>query len=185
MTDANLDVFVELNQTGKKVPWQRRVKLVEEIFPSTTKLDWNRAFSDIDLLGRVLRDILKVDQTEPGRSGPRPVLDRARATARLRQFMGKDYTELSFPDALRVLANGRSVRGIAAKTGLDVTMVQRLLTGGRFVDVPIMEQVALAYKKDPSYFMEFRVMYILAALADRMDMMPEMTVDLYKRIRAL
>jgi len=181
--DPRLSVFLSLNAEGRKVPWQERVKLIHDVFPSTTQMDWRKAFNDIDLFGRILRDILKVDQTSPGRSGPRPVLDRKKATERLRQFMGADFSDAIFAQAFRELCGDKSVRGVAAKTGLEKTMVQNLLTGKRQPDVQIMEQVAESFKKDPSYFFEYRVAYVLAALGDKMAGAPEMTVDLYKRLR--
>lgn len=181
--NPRLDVFLALNAGTDKVPWQERVKLINEVFPTTVKMDWMKAFNDIDLFGRILRDILKVDQTSPGRSGPRPVLDRKKATERLRQFMGADYSDAIFPQAFRELAAGKSVRGISAKTGVEKTMVQNLLTGKRQPDVALMEQIARAFKKEPAYFYEYRIAYVLAALGDRMSGSPEMTVDLYKKLK--
>lgn len=166
-----------------KMPWPERMALINEQFPSTVKLEWQRAFNDIELFGRVLRDILKVDQTVPGRSGPRPVLNQHEAMARLRQFMRVDYSELEFRDSFRVLSTGKSIRGIAAMTGLDRNMVHKLLSGSRQPDLYAMEAVARAFKKDPSYFTEYRMAYVLGALRDRMEHSPEITIDLYKRLQ--
>lgn len=167
----------------KKLPWPERMAIIYEEFPVTARLDWDKAFhNDIELFGRVLRDILKVDQTVPGRSGPRPVLNQAEALARLRQFQGVDFSELEFHEAFRSLTREASIRAIAHRTGLDRNMVHKLLTGSRQPDLYTMEAVAKAYKKAPSYFKEYRVAYVLAALRDRMELAPEITVDLYKKL---
>lgn len=177
-TVQDLEKFQKLG----KIPWEDRLALIHKEFPNSSQLDWARAFGDIDLLGRVLRDILKTDQSKPGRSGPRPALDRKQAESRLRQFLGADYTLLEFRDAFRVLADGRSHRHLATKIGLDRNLVQKLLAGKKDPDLPTIESIAQAFGKDPSYFLEYRVNYILGALGKQMYNAPEITVDLYKRI---
>lgn len=186
MSDPRLAVFLELNAKGKKkkAPWQERVKVVDEVFPSYARLDWIKAFNgDIELFARVLRDILKTDQTQPGRSGPRPNLDRDPALAKLREYMGDDYSDSHFGLALKALAKGQSLRGISRKTGIAFTTLQRHVTGERAIDMVTLERIARVYKKDPGYFLEYRVAYVLAALGDRMVISPETTVGLYRRIK--
>lgn len=183
--DPRLAVFLELNSEKKKAPWQRRIKLVEDAFPSFRKLDWRKAFdSDERLWGAVLREILKDEQREPGRSGPRPNLVRDPALAKLREYQGDDYNEHAFPAAMRELAGmNSSVRSIARKTGLPPTFVHRLMAGERVIDVVTLEQIAKSYKKDPGYFLEYRVSFVLAALGDKLATLPEATVGLYRRLR--
>jgi len=184
VSDQRLAVFLKLNTKGKKAPWQERVKVVDEVFPSYARLDWLKAFNgDIELFARVLRDILKTDQTQPGRSGPRPNLDRDPALAKLREYMGDDYSDLLFPDALKILTLGRSLRSVAQKTGIARTTLTRHIEGERPIDMVTLERIARAYKKDPGYFLEYRVAYVLAALGDRMVVSPETTVGLYRRIK--
>lgn len=182
--DPRLGVFLELNTRELKLPWQDRVKIIEEIFPSFRQLDWRRAFDqDINLWGAVIREILKDEQREPGRSGPRPNLVRDPAIAKLREYRGDDYSESPFPIALRQLARNGSVRSISRKTGLAPTFVYRLMMGERSIDMVTLERVAAAYKKDPGYFLEYRVGFVLAALGDRLTHAPETSVGLYRRLR--
>src|SRR5258708_3837407 len=103
--DPRVAVFLKLNRGTKKAPWQERVQLVDDVFPSFRALDWKRAFdTDEQLWGAVLREILKDEQREPGRSGPRPNLVRDPALAKLREYRGEDYSENTFPGAMRELA---------------------------------------------------------------------------------
>lgn len=181
MSDHDLSAFQDLK--GKKIPWAKRLELIHQEFPSTVKMDWSRAFSaDIELYGRVLRDILKVDQTQPGRSGPRPVLDKGIAMERLRQLRREDYSQLEFREAFMVLKGDLSHRGLEARTGLNRNMVQKLLSGQREPDMFVMEQIATAFKKSPAYFLEYRTAYVLGALAERLASSPELSVDLFHRI---
>jgi transcriptional regulator with XRE-family HTH domain len=177
----DLSVFTEANK--KKMSWDERAALIKEQFPSTEKLNWVRAFdNDLDLFARIIRDILKLDQAQPGRPGPRPSLDYGQATHRLRQFMGQDYAMLPFPEALRVLTGGLSIRKIAAKTGLERNLVYRLLTGKVEPDVYAMTQIARAYDKHPSYFLEYQQLVIISSILRRLEDVPEATTSLYRKL---
>ncbi len=180
MSDHDLSVFKNLEG---KVAWSVRLELIHQEFPSTVRLDWARALSqDVELYGRILRDILKVDQTQPGRSGPRPVLNKSIATERLKQLRREDYSSLEFREAFMILAGNLSHRGLEAKTGLNRNMVQKLLSGKREPDIYIMEQIATAFKKDPAFFVEYRTAYVLGALSQKLAASPEMSVDLFHRL---
>lgn len=182
-TEDRSDRLAEFEALSRKTPWGERVKLIRERFPSTFKLDWNKAFSDdLDLFARVLRDILKLEQALPGRPGPRPSLDVAVATRRLQQFLGKDFTIEAFPEAFRILAGTRSIRHLAAKTGLDRNHIHRLLNGTMEPDAFALSAVAKAFGKSPSYFLEYRIAYIGAAMVSRLEWSPETTIDLYRKL---
>jgi transcriptional regulator with XRE-family HTH domain len=177
----DLSMFEEANK--KKIPWDKRAVMIKERFPSTGKLNWNVAFDrDLDLFARIVRDILKLDQAQPGRPGPRPSLDYGQATHRLRQFMGQDYAMLPFPEALKALTGGLSIRKLSEKTGLERNLVHQLLRGEREPDVYAMTQIAKAYEKHPSYFMEYRILFITSAIVGRIEDVPEATINLYRKM---
>lgn len=165
----------------KRVPMSIRIERTKEVFPTVVTLEWYQAFSeDIELFGRIIRDIIKAEQTQKGRSGPRPPIDRVEGMKRLRQYMGVDYSELPFIEAFRILTRGKSGRLVATEVGLDRNMVRRLMAGERQPDMWTLEQIAKTYGKKPSYFMEYRLAYIFGALETRMS--PELTVDLYRKL---
>lgn len=118
----------------------------------------------------------------PGRPGPRPSLDVHEATRRMQQLLGQDYTLLAFPDALRILAGERSIRSLANKVKLDRSTVYRLLNGKIEPDPFWMRQVAAAFGKHPSYFLEWRMLYITAALMRRLEYSPETSVKLFREL---
>lgn len=184
----DLTVFKELNGTEtrakKKIPWQERYKVIKTQFPSVDRLDWAEAFKNVDLFGRVLRDILRIDQSLDNRTGPgpRPVLDEKRARDRLRQLLGEDFSYTYFSETFGQLCGDRSIRSVAAKVGFSPKLVFLLKHGQREPDLWVLEQVARAFNKDPSYFVEYRTAFIVSALCDQMDKSPETTVDLYKKM---
>jgi len=172
-----------MTEFNEKMPWSKRMEMINEHFPSTVHLEWTRAFNDVELFGRILRDILKVDQTPAGRSGPRPVLDRKTATERFRQFQRTDFSMMPFQETFEMLAGDRSIRALAVKIGIDRNMVQKLLAGTRDPDIDLIKLIAKSFKKDPSFFAEYRAAYVLGALEMRMMNSPETTIDLYKKFK--
>lgn len=180
----DLSVFVEANKTkGKKRSWEARRKLIEDRFPSVATLDWKKAFDrDMDLFADILRDILKADAAAPGRSGPKPAVDYRQGVTRFRQLVDEDYSMLPFDEALASLQGSLSVSGLAHKVGLSRPTVYRLLTGAKHPSLEEMELIARAFKKAPSYFHAYRVSALAAALAQRLDEIPEASVNWYMKM---
>lgn len=178
---GDLAIFREAN--GRKTAMEERVRLIQAEFPSVAELDWKRAFDhDIDLFGRIVRDILKIDQTVPGRPGPRPEPDPERAMASLRQLMGQDYTHLPFCEAFTILADGRSYRQLARKVDMSVMTVHRLRAGQLDPTMIQMSQVADAFGKHGSFFAEYRALVIAGAIVYRLERSPESSIGIYRRL---
>lgn len=177
----DLDLFEQLNTRDPKPGWAQRAHLVRRRFPSLERLNTAAALrEDWDMFATVMRDILKVGQEPPGRSGPRP-LDYEQGEYELRQMLGADFTILAFPEAFRILAGDRSRSHLARKTGLERTKVHRLLAGQEPTADEI-EAVAAAFGKHPSYFAEWRVAFVAAVVAERLQGAPESSIGLYRRI---
>lgn len=176
-----LDKFREMNT--RKVKWDERVALIKKEFPAVVNLDWGKVFSaDPGVMGRLVNDILKVDLADPGRPGKRPSIEQNAASDRLRQLQGDDYTVLPFHDAFRILANGRSTRGLAMKLETSHTAVNRLIRGIDSPTAAVMERAAKIFKKDPSYFVEYRLLYVIGVMYRKLETNPEATVGFYKKI---
>ncbi len=172
-----------MTSNPKKASWTQKSTQIKKQYPSIDNVDWFKAFTDdIDLFGRIIRDILKQEAASPRHSGPRPALDYDSAKQRLAQLMGRDYSLDPFPVALKTLGAGRSYRHIALKTGLNRNTIYRLLTGEMEPDGVTMEIIAKAFDKNPSYFIEYRMDGIMAALENHMMKAPELTIDIYRKI---
>lgn len=186
--DRALDLarFEEINEAEVKVPWQQRMTLIQDVFPSTAYLDWKKLFDqDPGILGDLVNDIIKADQAEPGRPGKRAAVEPGVAKDRLRMMMGEDYALDPFPEAFKRLVGGRSLRHVAAKTNLHRNTVMRYLQGKLLPNVEQLEAIAEAFGKDPSYFLEYRIAWITALVKWRLQSQPESTVLFYRKIRKL
>lgn len=168
---------------SRKEAWQERAKEIYEKFPEVETFDWNTALAeDGTFFALVLRDMIKLDSSAPGRSGPRPTLERADAQEQLDQIFGRDFSLEPFRQALEAMANGASVRSIANRTGLNRNTVHRLRVGEIEPDPWHMEQLARGWGKHPSYFLEWRILYIAKAIATRLEANPESSIRIFKQM---
>lgn len=165
--------------------WETRYAAIVQQYPSVEKLDWDKVFRlDPTVLGRIINDILKIDQAEPGKPGKRPSLDVDRARDRLRQFEGEDYSLEAFPDAFRALTGDRSLRSVARRVGLSHNNIHRLLTGEVSPAPQVMVQIAQAFDRNPSYFQEYRVAAVVGMMLERLSGSPEQSIAIYRRMKA-
>lgn len=185
MTD--LAVFADRNSPGKRVNWDERRALLIEQFPAAGDQDWSEIAAMDSAFERMLQDILKYDQREQGRDGPRPNLDWEKGIQSWRQITGQDYTGLAFPQAFRVVARDRSGRAhslstIARKTGISRSRVHRLINGHEEPDLQSIALVAAAYGKKPSFFAEYRAEIIARRLITILAANPEYSVSVYRKV---
>lgn len=167
----------------------QRTVLLRRRFPSVANLRWEVAFANNpDLLGNVLRDILKLGNAEAGRHGPRPGLDRGRDMPALDRLRGLDptrhpYSLLAFPEAFGLLLAGRSLRHAAGMLGLPYSRIYRLKQGlGAAPTMQEMELVAERFGHHPSFFSEYRVGAIHQAVLEQLDRQPETSISVYERL---
>jgi transcriptional regulator with XRE-family HTH domain len=172
----------EGRRKGRRLSWDERVALIYDHFPGCKNPNWNAILADMDTLGEVVRDILRLEQATPGKSGPRPSPDVTEGMKSIRKLNGDDHSVLRFHEAFKVLAGNRSERHLATKIGLSRTQIQRLLHGECDPSPQEISQIAKAFGKEPSYFLEFRTAFIMAALGARLEMAPEATIGLYRKV---
>lgn len=171
------------NPFRKGIPWKERRLVIFEHFPSVENIDWVKVFTeDPAIMGRIVNDILRLENAQ-SRPGKRPALEREKAEKRLRQMRGDDYTTKPFPEAFKILKGDRSLRHVARNTGIDKMVVRALLRGEREPTVDDMVAIAEGFNKHPSYFVEYRMMFVLSFLGEIMLEYPEFTAVHYEKIR--
>lgn len=180
--------------TRRKASWDEVAARVRTQFPNIDKIDWRRTFDERpEVFAAILRDMLKVDAKEPGTPGPRPEIEPAKGRKILSQWMGNDYALSPFPQAFGDLVMWRPERNgkrkgkiglttIAKMVGIERSKVGRMLSGEIEPSAWEMEQIAKAFGKDPSYFVEWRTAFVVATLAKRMNDSPETTIGFYRRL---
>lgn len=165
--------------------WDDTVQAITSERPHLTDDRWadtiGAALHNEDILGGILRDMLKVDDA-PAQRGLRVMPAHELAAARLADLRNGGATTQPFPLALAHLMSGRSQRQVAHKTGISRTVLQRFLHG---TEKPTMDEMALiakGFNKKPWYFHEYRIGLVTQAIADHLASNPEQSIPLAKRL---
>lgn len=167
----------------RKKAWEDNYQQIKNQFPSVEHISWGRVLDvDSDAFVQVLGDVIKAEGKR-SRPGKRPTLSRPVAEAELSKLSGTSYSELDFLRAFKALTHGRSVRGIAGKVDIKQTTVHKLLHG-QPPTFEQMEKIAIAYKKDPSYFLEYRIAYVLLTVDKFLMDSPETATAWYLKMKA-
>lgn len=185
--EVDLTAFKQLGPAGGALE-DERARLLQRRFPSLAALRWEEAFdADPDMLGRVLRDILKEANTEPGHRGPRFGLDWTRDMPALDRLRGIDpsqhpYSLLAFAETFGLLMGKRSVRHTASKLGWPPAKVHRLRRGEMVPTLTDLEHIASRFDHHPGYFLEYRTWAIQEALSAALGRQPEVSIGFYERL---
>lgn len=186
--------MADLDKFAGKMKWNDRYEKMVDEWPSLKHLAakestdaWVGVFNkDMNVWASIMRDVLKRDQSElsdrtgAGRLAPLDYEDGLKA---LRRLVGNDYSMAPFAETFKVISEGKSISSIRTKTGLSRTQIFRLLNGHIRPDIPTMEAVAKGFKKSPSFFLEYRVAFVLTAMAERLESLPESTVDYFQSLK--
>lgn len=179
------------------MPWDERYALIKRSFdlgdlianesPECVQA-WRKAFDrDDNLLFQIVKDIFKSGQAVPGRPGPRPALDVAKTQPQLDALLGRDYADrpyalLPFPQAFGYLIGKRSLGHVSSITGLPKTQVHRLLRGEITPTSEMMVRVAQGFKKQPSFFLEWRIGAVASAIVSKLTEDPEKSIPSYEAL---
>ena len=167
--------------------WDATVEQVYREMPEVSTLDWEGMFkADPKILGSMINDIIKVSISKKGRPGKRSADSESQITDDLGRLRNEDYSVLPFVRAMEILMHGRSIRQVANASGLDKMVVHRLVSGkGQPPTSEHMEALAEAFKKNPTYFCEYRAMFICEALYQMLVENGESSVVFYNKVRGL
>ena len=165
-----------------RTSWEKKYKEIQTQYPDVLLEDWDGLLrSDSDIFAKLLGDVLKF-KGKKSVPGKRPNLSREEGESRLSKMADEDFAEGEFKDAFRALAANRSVRSIATKTGFGKSYVQRLLQGTQEPSFAAMEQIAAAYNKNPSYFLEYRVARVVVVIQSLLMSSPETASSWYIKV---
>lgn len=192
--DPRLQPFIDLNEqhraagrVKRKTPWSTRVEMIREQFPSVD-LPGQALVKDEKFVAGILQDIIKVGQLAPEgqrRTGPRPPLSsmtREEKAAAWRELLGLEYSDRNFAETFQLLVNDESLSHVARKCSISRSRVHRLLRAEEPPTVDDIRLIAEAYGKRPAYFLEYRMEYVLAAVASRLNEAPGIATTAYRRL---
>ena len=172
--------------------WER----AKEMYPSTTKLtesDWVNFFTERpDAMHAILGDIFvitKAHESTVKKSGRRPKHING-SMDELWDMITPQYSNEPFGVSVKALIGEQSIRAFSAKIPMHYWSLIRLMRGERQIVNPndinssmqTLELIARAGKVHPSYFMEYRTLYIMRVFDEVFASRPQFTIGLMKKL---
>ena len=165
------------------IPWEEKKKRIQREHPDALDTNWDNIIQkDPDLFARIIGDVVK-SSSSGSRPGKRPNLENKEAYAIYSKLAGEDFSDRDFLTSFKALIGDRSLRSVSNKTGLSVTFIHQVLNEQKYPSYETMKKIALGFKKDPSYFMEYRIGYILGAFEKYLTSAPETSASWYLKLR--
>lgn len=141
---------------------------------------WVAAFSEEpQAMYSILSDIIKLAHAKPGRVGQRPMPREEEVD--LDALLYGQVSNDPLTDTLPRLMNGTSVRRLAKQVRVSNTTMQRVLSGEYEPDIDQLRRISSALSVPPTYFLEYRVAMVVAALHNVMAENPNVATVLYRR----
>lgn len=172
--------------------WER----AKEQYPSTTKLtesDWIEFFDERpDVMHQILGDIFVITKAHNAtvkKSGRRPRYING-SLDELWEMITPKYSTDPFGESVKTLIGDQSIRSFAAKIPMHYWSLIRLMRGERQIVNPhdisasmtTLEQIAKAGNVHPTFFAEYRTLYIFSMFHDVFAAKPNFTIGLTKRL---
>jgi len=157
--------------------WDKKLTALRESYPEVRNIDW----------GKILKDEPEVFRAVAGGVGKSAVpkkskMNHSTSHQRYAQLTDTDYSELPFVDALHVLWGDKSLNGMVAKTGITKQIIYQMKKGNREPTFEEMEQIARSFGHDPSFFLEYRIGKVLAAIDIYLQTAPETAAVWYNHV---
>jgi len=163
--------------------WDEKRKRIEDEHPEALEISWSGVMrEDPDVFARILGDVIR-SSGGSSRPGKRPTLDRGEASAVLLKLLGEDFSEYSFRETFRIMIGKDSMRKVAERTGLALSFVHKLLKSDAQPSYETMSKIAVAYEKEPSFFLEYRIGFVLSIIEDFLTSSPETATSYFQKMR--
>lgn len=166
--------------------WTETTQRIYKEVPEIQKIDWTKVFNnDPTTLGHMINDIVKLAISEKGRPGKRSASSANDIKLDLAKLNGSDYAEVPFEEAMAYQMSMRSVRQVAATSGMSKSVIHRLSTGESEPTPQQLELLAKAFKKDPGYFVEYRAAFICSILYEMLTSNPDSSKVHYEKLKSV
>ena len=165
--------------------WER-VARDHDVLPKTVDHVWWQQYltERPDVMYRLLGDLYQASATVRGKDPNKvPTVDE------LRGLVTQKYSNDPFGVALKELLGDRSVRWLAHQMKIHHSQITRIIRGERDISTlqdpaGAIEAVARVLRVHPSYFVEWRRMWIMNLLDDAFTAQPHLSIGVGKKFSA-
>lgn len=164
----------------------------KELYPSVFMDDkaWLIALdANPDIMWTTFGDIYDVVKAEEDKErgirsmGRRPARKGVSLEMLFATVFPPNYSNEPFPVALKQLLAGRSQRQFAMKIPCNQSTLSRMLAGQMKPDLVMLERIAAAAKVNPSYFLEWRALYLGQLITSIFLQRPNLSTPVLRRFR--
>jgi transcriptional regulator with XRE-family HTH domain len=144
-----------------------------------------------DALQMLLGDVYVISKAHAkgARGGRRPAKSGDGDLDELWGLVTPKFSTKPFGEAVRDLMGKQSLRGFAAKVGMHHQTLARLMSGERPIEklydpegsMQLIEQIATGAKVHPSYFAEWRRLWLLSLLDTALAAQPNASIALFRK----
>ena len=96
----------------------------------------------------------------------------------------QQYTMEPFHVAFKEILEGRSQKEFAAKVPMSQPSLSRILSGSKRPNMGMIESMATAAHMNPSYFVEYRALWLSKLVMETYIKNPNLLVKTYKQVRS-
>lgn len=154
-----------------RVDWDAKALELSGDFPLVTEAGFLAKLRNPELMGPILRDLLRLQAVS--RRGKTAMPELGEGVDQLTAMFGLAYDVRPFAVAFAALASPAANNTVARKVGLSKDRVQRLRAGTLAPTMDEIESIALAYGRQPTWFADYRRMLILRAVSQVLADSPE------------
>ena len=152
---------------SKKEELYKKIVSLKEDMPQLQELDWSDILrKNPDVLENIVGGVVRTE-------GQRRRIDRRDGNRRLNAIYDLDHSEKPFCESFIILSGNDSIRKIAAKIEVSPAHVYNLREGKAEPTIEVMERIAVAYHRSPSYFLEYRIHHVLVSISNYLMKNPE------------
>ena len=156
---------------------QKKIEAAKKNYPQLANINWNDILrEDPEILNDVVAGIVRTDTKRKAK------INYNVGTQKLHRLQDIDYSELPFTEAFAIMCGDDPLRVIAEKIGVSYSHVYNLRQGISEPSFEIMESIAEAYSRKPSFLLEYRIGTVLLSLEAFMEKNPETASIWYNRV---
>lgn len=163
---------------SKKKNLDERISELKSKNPSLANIDWGRILrEEPEVFNGLANGVSRIDRNRKSK------LDNRTGTRRLHNFIQDDFSEKEFREAFKIICDKDTIRKTAEKIDISPAHVYNLKEGKAQPTLELMEVIAKAYGRKPEYFVEYRIINILASVDKFLLKNPETATVWFNKIK--
>lgn len=163
---------------AKKNNLEDKLSVLKSRRPELNNIDWGKILrEEPEVFNGIANGVSRIDRNRKSK------LDHRTGTRRLHNFIQDDFSEKEFKEAFKIICGEDTMRKTAKKIDSSAAHVYNLKEGKAQPSLELMEVIAEAYGRKPEYFIEYRIINVLASVDKYLISNPETATVWFNKIK--